>query len=101
MTTVININTGKPFDLYIGRQRPSWMWGGDYHLPRSPWHNLFKEGRDGTRDEVIQKYEHYLLEERPDLIARLPELKDKTLACWCKPEACHGDVLARLAEELA
>ena len=25
---------------------------------------------------------------------RLPELKDKTLGCWCKPEKCHGDVLA-------
>ena len=28
----------------------------------------------------------------------LPELKDKTLACWCKPKACHGDVLAKLAD---
>jgi hypothetical protein len=27
---------------------------------------------------------------------RLPELKDKTLGCWCKPEKCHGDVLAEI-----
>ena len=29
----------------------------------------------------------------------LPELEGKTLACWCKPEACHGDVLLRLVAE--
>ncbi len=28
----------------------------------------------------------------------LPELKDKTIACWCHPKACHGDVLAALAD---
>ena len=26
------------------------------------------------------------------------ELKGETLGCWCKPEACHGDILAGLAE---
>ena len=30
---------------------------------------------------------------------RLPELKGKSLGCWCKPEACHGDVLVRLLAE--
>jgi hypothetical protein len=29
---------------------------------------------------------------------QLHELKDKTLGCWCKPEKCHGDVLAALAD---
>lgn len=24
-------------------------------------------------------------------------MRGKTLVCWCKPEACHGDVLAELA----
>jgi hypothetical protein len=27
------------------------------------------------------------------------ELKGKVLGCWCKPDACHGDVLAELADE--
>jgi hypothetical protein len=43
-------------------------------------------------------YERYILEERPDLVERLPELKGKILACWCTPEPCHGDVLLSLAE---
>ena len=99
-TEVININSGAPYDVYIGRQRSQKMWSGGYYLPRSPWHNPFKIGRDGTAEVVAAKYERYLIEERPDLVARLPELRGKTLACWCKPGPCHGDVLARLAEAL-
>jgi hypothetical protein len=35
-------------------------------------------------------------------MAALPELKDKILGCYCKPLACHGDVLVDLiATEVA
>jgi Domain of unknown function (DUF4326) len=27
------------------------------------------------------------------------ELKGKKLGCWCKPNACHGNVLIELADE--
>jgi len=33
---------------------------------------------------------------QPELLAALPELKDKVLGCYCKPEDCHGDILAEL-----
>ena len=69
-------------DVYIGRP--------------SKWGNPFVIGRDGTREEVIARYEAWLLEQ-PELVAALPELAGKTLGCWCAPRACHGDVLARLA----
>lgn len=38
---------------------------------------------------------------RRDLIlSRLPELRGKTLACWCKPcEPCHADVLIQMANK--
>lgn len=32
-------------------------------------------------------------------MASLHELDGKTLACWCKPHACHGDVLAKVRLE--
>jgi len=73
----------KPFDVYIGRP--------------SKWGNPFVIGKDGTRDEVIKKYEAWL-RTQPALLAALPELRGKVLGCWCAPQACHGDVLARLAE---
>lgn len=72
------------YDVYIGR--PS-KWGNPYTI-----------GRDGTREEVIEKYYLYLLE-RPALMKALPELKDKTLGCWCSPQACHGDILVELVKE--
>ena len=74
------------YDVYIGR--PS-VWGNPYVI-----------GRDGTRAEVIEKYRTYVLS-RPDLLARLPELRGKRLGCYCKPAACHGDVLAELATQRA
>lgn len=35
---------------------------------------------------------------RPDLLALLPGLRGKALACRCAPELGHADVLAELAE---
>jgi hypothetical protein len=69
-------------DVYIGRP--------------SKWGNPFVIGRDGTRDDVIARYEAWLLEQ-PELVDALPELAGKTLGCWCAPRGCHGDVLASLA----
>lgn len=34
----------------------------------------------------------------PELLALVPELRGRALACWCAPEPCHGDVLAELAD---
>ena len=62
----------------------------------SPWGNPFVIGRDGTRAEVIAKYETWLLQQSR-LLARLPELRGKSLVCWCSPAPCHCDVLLRLA----
>jgi hypothetical protein len=34
---------------------------------------------------------------QPELVARARrEFRGKILGCWCKPEACHGDVLVEL-----
>ena len=79
-----------PGAVYIGRQMRF------LRLPRSKWANPFKIGRDGTRTEVITNYRDHLLS-RPELIAALPELRGKDLACWCAPEPCHGEVLLELA----
>jgi hypothetical protein len=49
--------------------------------------------------EALRLYEEGLLK-NSDLMARIPELKDRALACWCKPYRCHGDILARLANSI-
>lgn len=72
------------YDVYIGRP--------------SKWGNPFVIGRDGNREEVVQKYHDWILTQ-PQLLKDLHELKGKVLACWCAPQACHGDVLVKLAKE--
>ena len=92
---VINL-TDKPrpaFDVYIGRRQ----WWGKEVFEASPWANPFSVKKWG-RQEAIKRYEEKL-RGKPELLVRLPELEDKILACWCKPKACHGDVLLRLIEE--
>lgn len=61
------------------------------------WGNPFRIGRDGTREEVIEMYEDYLFTQ-PALLAELSSLRGKRLGCWCAPEPCHGDVLAKYAD---
>ena len=87
MTRVVNI-AKESFDVYIGRP------GKGLH---SIWGNPFVIGKDGTRAEVIAKYKEYIIS-NPVLMNMLPTLKGKTLGCFCKPQACHGDVLVQLLE---
>jgi RNA recognition motif-containing protein len=72
------------YDVYIGRP--------------SDWGNPFVIGKDGDRADVIRKYRNWIIRQ-PDLLARAKkELQGQRIACWCKPEACHGDVLAEIAD---
>lgn len=66
---------------------------------RGKWGNPYRIGRDGTRAEVIAKYEVWI-KGQPQLMAALPELKGMVLGCHCHPRPCHGDVLARLVNAL-
>lgn len=69
--------------------------GGVYIGRPSKWGNPFKIGPDGDRAEVIRKFEAYV--STSPLRDNLWELRGKSLICYCAPEACHGDVLLRLA----
>lgn len=89
-------------NLYIGRAGVVFVKEGDkkFRWPKkdSKWHNPFKVGKDGTREEVIEKYAEYIMEKMTD--DDFKELKGKTLGCWCSPEPCHGDVLIDMVELL-
>ena len=87
----IAVKNRDPRYVYCGRAN---RWFG---LSASKWANPYAIGED-ARDAVIERYRVYILN-RPDLLAQLPELRDKVLVCWCSPERCHCDVLAELAED--
>lgn len=69
-----------------------------YPKTDSKWANKFKVGKDGTREECIEKYRQYILkkiEKNPEKY-NIEELRGKKLGCWCKPDPCHGDVLIEI-----
>lgn len=59
---------------------------------QSDWGNPYELGKDGDRDTVIESFRIYF-DRKLSLHKRLGELRGKVLACWCCPEACHGEVL--------
>ncbi len=91
ITRVINIKTDDEFSSqkstpkyeYIGRGS---YWGNPY--------SMYEEG--DSREEVIRKYkydfdcEKFLNKDK----AEVYKLAGKRLGCFCKPQSCHGDVLA-------
>jgi len=91
ITRVINIKIetkyqgikSTPSYEYIGRGA---YWGNPY--------SMYEDGDD--REEVIRKYkydfdyEKFLKKEKTEVY----KLAGKRLGCFCKPLACHGDVLA-------
>lgn len=64
---------------------------------RSQWGNPFEMPADGDRETVIRNYEDHYLPFKPSITAKIEDLRGKVLGCWCAPDPCHGDVLARWA----
>jgi hypothetical protein len=70
--------------VYIGRGRGSKLG------------NPFVIGRDGSRAEVIESFNHWIVRQR-HLREAISELRGRDVVCFCAPQPCHGDVLLRLA----
>lgn len=81
-----------------------------------PLGNPFAVGVDGTREECVNLYRQLMagrvcltsvvtvesqLKARAAVIERLPDLRGKNLACWCRLDGkpCHADVLMELANK--
>lgn len=88
--TVRVVNKYKePYDIYIGRGS---IWGNPFPI---------NEATGDTREVVIEKYRAHLFKQvmRGEItVQQLLELDGKTLGCFCKPKACHGDVIAAAVE---
>lgn len=106
MTKVVKIKKPKNYDVYIGRSIGCDM---DFGNPFSHIKGSLAEVIVKTREESIQAFEDWLngidyLDLNPDkrkyILSNLPKLKDKVLGCFCKPQKCHGDILANMADKL-
>lgn len=92
---VVNLRKEK-YTHYIGRG--------------SVFGNPFKITTVVSREKSIELYERYLrksiakvekgdifTEKLPQMIYALPE--NAILGCYCKPKACHGDVIIKIWKE--
>ena len=80
-----------PDAVYIGRRvgkRPASIWANPFRVARHT---------EAAHLAAIGLYIAYI-SQRPDLVAVLPTLHGKDLACWCKQDGlpCHGDWLLAL-----
>jgi hypothetical protein len=84
---VVNIYM-KRFDVYIGRAGR----GEDGYFG-----NPFRMGNGTSREDAVQSFQRYFterIEKDSEFRRRALALKGKRLGCFCKPKACHGDVIA-------
>lgn len=66
--------------------------------------NPYVMGPDGTREEVVELFRHYLfrrLQSEPVFAEQVKSLHNKTVCCCCFPKPCHGDILLKAAAWLA
>ena len=89
--------------IYIGRNMSFYIPG----TTGSKWQNPFTVKKYGL-EKSLELYRKWIItgvnpingkirKEGP-LINDIDEIKGKILGCWCKPNACHGDILAELAD---
>jgi NTP pyrophosphatase (non-canonical NTP hydrolase) len=97
---VVHVRDAVPGAVYVGVGNPR------EGLAESAFANPFRVPQDGNRQTVIVRYLRHVLAS-PALLAMLPVLRGKPLACWCRHEgdqrpgapACHADVLLELLEQ--
>jgi hypothetical protein len=86
-----------PDHVYCGRRVQ--------HVPAtydSPFRNDVPRVTRMTQDMAVSAFEQRFrakLATDPELVTRLVGLQGKTLGCWCKPKACHCDVVLKLSDE--
>ncbi len=91
LTRVVNIKRDTKFQSKKSTPKYEYIGRGSY------WgnpHSMYEKGAD--RDEVIRKYQYdFDYEKFPNKDkSEVYKLAGKRLGCFCKPQPCHGDVLA-------
>lgn len=101
MTRVVNLRHAA-YDVYIGRAGR----GADGYFG-NPYRVGYKCARCGrlhlSGSETMSCFRGYFYERlaRDDAFrTRVLQLKGKKLGCFCKPDACHGDVIVEYLEKM-
>ena len=79
--TVVNLYKSN-YDVYIGRPT---LFGNPYIVG--------KHGERGQCVEFFKEYFYARLASDAEFREAVDSLRGKVLGCYCKPQACHGDVI--------
>ena len=119
LTTVVNLHKKTPYDIYVGRARkhePPSKWSNPYIIGQPILHahiqllQTFNSkywkyvGQTVDRYIALELYREYLnsrIRNKTLSATDFSELYGKTLGCFCKPNPCHGDILALYADWFA
>jgi hypothetical protein len=82
MTTVVHCKKAK-YDVLIDRTT---IFGNPFPISETCHRS--------TSLAMFTSYFYRRLEKDREFRNAIEALKDKTLGCWCKPKACHGDIIA-------
>lgn len=90
ITRVVNIKKDTKYSLRRSTPGYEYIGRGSY------WGNPYSMLTGETREEVIRKFKYdFEFEKFPNKKkSEVYKLAGKRLGCFCKPDACHGDVLA-------
>jgi hypothetical protein len=86
-TRAVNLRK-EEYDVYIGRAG---------HGQDGYFGNPFPLRPNESRGSTLEKYREYFynrLKKDPEFLKRVLELKGERLGCFCKPQPCHGDIIA-------
>lgn len=91
ITRVVNIKRETKYSSI--KSTPSYEYIGRGSYWGNP-HSMYDKGND--REEVIRKYKYdFDYEKFPNKKkSEVYKLAGKRLGCFCKPQSCHGDILA-------
>lgn len=104
VTRVVNFKK-EPFDIYIGRKVRGMHFGNPFS------HLEYGLGviKVESRKEAVIRFDYWLhgmsdldveQSRRAWILEQIPNIRGKVLGCYCSPKACHGDILARIADGL-
>jgi hypothetical protein len=101
-TTLVNQRNTDEFDIDIGRAHNGESNLLNTEVGDAGWlGNPYRISDGYDREEAVAKYREAFRDRLEDDEFReaVEDLRGKTLACWCSPRACHGDVIVEYIRE--
>lgn len=90
VVSLVNLTETDDWTVYIGRENSY------YNLSESKFSNPYTTN-EYERETAVRLYELWFYRQLfsdENFFNSFVALQDERLACWCLPEACHGEVIA-------